>query len=601
MKIFFKILVAWFLFVTPVLFSQEFIYELDLTKKDDVFHVTFTPPALTQQDNVYSFVSFAPGVHQVLDFGRFVRSFKVYDGDGRELLTQKISTNDWRILEPSKVRRVEYEIDDTFDMDTKNHPIYPMSGTGINDTYTIINPHGVFGYFFNLKSTPIKLKIKYDEKQTLGTALNQDNDGYYRAASFYQLADSPILIGDMTVSKLKVGDIDVEAYVVSPNPVINADTVMALSRKALESAYAFVGFAPVKRYTFLMYFSGPDDAQRMPVLNYGGALEHSYSSTYALPAQPQFMSQLKDIIAHEFMHILTPLNLRSQIIAHFDYSKPTSEDQHLWLYEGVTEWVAHIMQLRSGDISIEEYLKRMSGKINNAEQYGSDYSLARLSAEWSTDEGNKKYGNIYQLGALTANALDIRLLQLSEGRRGLRDVYVELIKKYGKDKPFDNDTFFDELTAMTYPEIGDFIDQYIRHAQPLDYKRDFAALGITYIPEREPKQKSAVYGIDLGLENGQLVITGFAKNYRDFGMKKGDVLEKLFGETVTLSNVRSFLARKDSMKAGDTYPVTVRRAGKSVNLTGKLFPKMEYHAFEINEKASKNAVKLREIWSKNRE
>ena len=600
MKTIFKTFAFWFLLVQTGLFAQEFIYELDLTKNDDVFHVSLIPPRLTEKDNVYSFVSFAPGVHQVLDFGRFVRAFKVYDEKGGELLTQKISTNDWRILEPSKVRRIDYEIDDSFDMDIKDHPIYPMSGTGINENYTIINPHGVFGYFFNLKSVPVKLRIKYDPSDKLGTALEKDNAGFYRAASYYQLADSPILLGDMTVSSLKIGDIDVEAYVYSPNPIINADTVMALSRQVLESAYAFVGFAPVKRYAFLMYFSATEDAEKMPVLNYGGALEHSYSSTYALPAMPRFLPQLKDIIAHEFMHILTPLNLRSEVIANFDYSRPTSEDQHLWLYEGLTEWVAHIMQLRSGDITMEEYLDRMSNKINNAEGYSSDYSLTRLSAEWSTDAGNKQYGNIYQLGALTANALDIKLLQLSGGKRGLQDVYLQLIKKYGKDKPFDNKTFFNEIIAMTYPEIGEFIEKHIKGAEPLEYKSDFAALGINYIPKRAPARPGTVYGINIGVKEGELVITGFSGEYRDIGLKEGDVLEKLFDEKVTLANARSFFSRKDSMKAGDSYPITVRRAGKSMNITGKLFPKMDYHVFEVDDKASKKAKALREIWSKNR-
>ena len=125
--------------------NEVFRYELDLTKKNDAFNVTLQTPQLSSDDQVYSFVSYAPGVHQPLDFGRFIKMFKVYDKEGQEIITSKISTNEFRILEPEKAVEIRYEIDDSFDMNTAYHPIYPMSGTGITDHYTIVNTHGVFG------------------------------------------------------------------------------------------------------------------------------------------------------------------------------------------------------------------------------------------------------------------------------------------------------------------------------------------------------------------------------------------------------------------------------------------------------------------------
>ena len=53
-----------------------------------------------------------------------------------------------------------------------------------------------------------------------------------------------------------------------------------------------------------------------------------------------------DIAAHEFFHIVTPLNIHSEIIEHFNFVTPVPS-QHLWLYEGTTEWAAHAMQFRS--------------------------------------------------------------------------------------------------------------------------------------------------------------------------------------------------------------------------------------------------------------
>ncbi|MCB0280041.1 MAG: hypothetical protein KDD94_11080, partial [Calditrichaeota bacterium] len=533
-----------------LLFSQDnFNYTLDLSNpSDDYFHVTMNVNGLSSDDGVFSFVAFAPGVHQVLNFGRFIETFKAFDKNGDEIDCKKSGTNEWIISDPESVTKIVYEMNDSFDFNFEKNLIFPMSGIGIEPGYAIVNTHGVFGYFKNHRNRPITLSIKYPSNWTIGTALNGDGHNY-KADSFYQLADSPILIGELDKSSKKIGDIEVEVYSYWPDKSISADTILQMVEPVLKSAYDFIGYAPVKRYSFLMYFYDREASKRNPGLRGGGALEHSMSSTYSLPAQAQFLPILPSIIAHEFMHILTPLNLRSEIIDQFDYSKATSEDIHVWLYEGVTEWVAHKMQLQSGLISLQEYLDRMTGKINSAFGYDPDFSLVRISQEWMTEKGNPQYGNIYQQGALTAMALDIKLLQLSNGKRGLRDVYIDLIKAFGRSKPFRNDEFFDIFVQYTDPQIRSFIDTYIKGTEAIDYAALFKPLGINVIPERPSKNTSPLLGLQFG---NDMVISGFSREYVDFGLKIGDIIVKLLGEEIGEDNLNALLERKNKMKVGDS-------------------------------------------------
>lgn len=603
MKFLFTILFASIMFLANLFPQQEkntFAYEINLQYyADDIFHVTCYPPKLTSADTIYNFVAFAPGVHQVLNFGRYVKSFYAYDTKGEEITVENVSTNKWKISDPIEVYKIKYDIEDTFDADVEKDLIYPMSGTGIQDEYIIINTHGVIGYFDKHKSDPVTLDIIYNTEWEIGTALEKNEKGIYEAGSYYQLADSPILLGNLTVSSIKIGNIDVEAYVYSPMDEINSDKVLELADEILNSAYEFTTFAPVDHYTFLMYFYDRKSAHNNPVFRGGGALEHSYSSTYALPAMPQLMHLLANIIAHEFMHILTPLNLRSEIIANFDYSKPTAEDQHLWLYEGVTEWVSNIMQLRNGLMTIDEYMSDISKKINASEMFGNDYSLTRLSAEWFTEEGKTKYGNIYQLGALTAGALDIRLLELSNGKRGLREVYLELIGKYGKDKPFNNATFFDEFVEITYPEIKEFIDDYIKDNKPLDYDEIYSKLGIEYIESRPSENKTPIFGLRFTEgEDGLIKINGFSKVHKNFGLQEGDHILEIFGTKATWANSDSLIAIKNEMNPGDEYTIKVKREDEELEFTGELLRRMDYHVFEVNEEVSDEQLKQREQWSK---
>lgn len=581
--------------------DNNLVYEVDFTKNNDTFNVTLTVPNLSSEDSIYSFVSYAPGVHQPLDFGRFVKLFKVFDVNGNELIVNKISTNDFEILEPTKVSKIVYEIDDSFDMSTEYHPIYPMSGTGINDDYIILNPHGVFGYFRNLKNNPIKLLLKLNGTPKIGTALNLDSDGFYHVNSFYELTDSPILIGEtLSYASTKVDEIEVEAYVYSPSGEITGQMVLDQASDILNAAKNYIGYSPVDRYTFLMYFASEKDLETMPVFLSNGALEHSYSSTYALPDMPQYLPLLKNIIAHEYMHILSPLHLHSNILANFDYSKPLSDDQHVWLYEGVTEWVSYIMQVKSGVVSEDDYLNYLSEKVTNSKRYDKDYSLTRISSEWSTDEGNKQYGNIYQLGALTAAMLDIKLLELSNGERGLREVYLELIKKYGEDTPFDNATFFNTLVDITYPEIGEFIEKHIKNNTPFDFENDMKLLGIAYYDTKINPNNPPTLGLSIRPNaDHKPTVVSLSEDYTGNKVKVGDIITHINNKPLNISTYKEIFDSIKQMKAGDICQLDILRNGEIITVEQELYHKMDRNVFEFDTNVSDKIISMRNRAFKN--
>ena len=132
------------------------------------------------------------------------------------------------------------------------------------------------------------------------------------------------------------------------------------ARDILEAAGAYLHELPVDRYVFLFHF---EDVTM-------GALEHSYSSTYTF-AESEFDQLIReaipDIVAHEFLHIVTPLNIHSDVIEHFNFVEPTPSE-HVWLYEGVTEWMAHVSQLRGGLIG--QHKERLRVQADCQRQHG---------------------------------------------------------------------------------------------------------------------------------------------------------------------------------------------------------------------------------------
>jgi predicted metalloprotease with PDZ domain len=283
--------------------------------------------------------------------------------------------------------------------------------------------------------------------------------------------------------------VPVEIFAYAKTGKIAASQLLGAMDGMLQAAGRFLGKLPVDRYTFLYHFEDRPDRDTRPA----GAWEHSLSSEYAL-REEEFTDSVgrfvTDIAAHEFFHIVTPLNIHSEIIEHFNFVTPVPS-QHLWLYEGTTEWAAHAMQLRGGIKSPEAYLEKVIQKMRvDRSNYDSAYSLRELALTSYSDSGQKQYGNIYMRGALTAGLLDIRLLELSGGSRGLQDLIADLTRKYGKRRAFPEATLVDTLVAMTYPDIRDFFDRYVMESERLPIAEYYAKLGIRLVeaPDGMPER-----------------------------------------------------------------------------------------------------------------
>jgi predicted metalloprotease with PDZ domain len=473
-----------------------------------------------------------------------------------------------------------------------------MAGTGINEDCIVLNTFGVIGFFEKLQSLPVKMKLDYNPNWVLGTSLLRDDDGYFIAESYDYFVDSPILMGELTTATTKVNDIEVGVYVYSPDNSRNAENIMELADTLLQAMGEFIGYSPVTHYNYLMCFL--DEKTFMEVGFQGaGALEHSYSSLFVYPGFGQFGSDVQDNMAHEFLHILTPLNLHSNLIEPFNFEIPTASE-HLWLYEGVTEWESDVVQMRGGLISIDEYLKILSNKITTSDHFKQNISLTEMSKDVYSEVITMQFLNFYEKGAVTAAMLDIRLLDLSNGTRGLRDVFLDLVEQYGENKPFPEDEFFNIFVENTYPEIKEFIEDYIEGTKPLPYVEYMAKLGFNYIDERPSENTGPSLGVQIGMnEHQQLIVMGTDENSANSGLKEGDVPIKILNTEVTMENIREIFGKILSMKVGETVNMIVQRGDEEVEINLTLHQRIDRHIFESMDTMTEQQKKLREAWSKN--
>ena len=577
--------------------QEPLIYtiSLDPAANSNEFQVQLVLPKLRKEQAVYQFAATAPGTYQVMDIGRFVRKFEAFDKKGRRLPSTQLSTNQWQLQQPEKTREIRYTIAETWDTPMTEHAVYRMCGSSLEADHALLNGQTVLGYPQGWQGRPLRIKLNYPAGWKIGTALMADAQGYYSARTYDEAVDSPFLLGRLTEASTLLGPTKVDLFCYSRTDQVQAQPLLKEMQQMLTAAQQFLVQLPVQRYTFLFHF---DDRSN-------GAWEHSYSSEYVLretPLTPQSAAAITNTAAHEFFHIVTPLNIHSEIIQQFNFVQPTGSE-HLWLYEGTTEWAAGMMQLRGGLLPLKTYLEQMSGKIAyDRQRTDTTYSLSKLGLNSFSDEGQRQYGNIYQRGALTAALLDLRLLELSGGKRGLREVVLELSKRYGPDKPFAEKTFFQDFTQLTYPEIGDFFARYVQQAQPLPLAEYYAKVGVQYNPITHTGRRLSTLGTGFRTEaDGRVMFQQVTAALQACGVADSDEFVAYQGEAVRPETVRALIERIESSPANQAYELTLRHAGAEKKIRCRLQSKEEVKRYQLTTMPDPTAAQLalRQIWMKN--
>ncbi len=579
-----KFLFAILLISSSIYSQQKFVVDLN-NRADDLFKVTLYPEKLSEDNDVFQFAATAPGTYETMDIGRFVRSFKAFDQNGNEIKTEQISTNQWELDDPENIKKMYYEIAETFDTPVSEHPIYGMSGTSIENDHVLMNGQAVFGYIKDMQTEPIDIKLEYPQNWLVGTALKKDSLGFYEAKDYDQVVDSPFLLGELDKDSINIQGTKIDIYTYSKTGLIKSKDILFSLQDILKAESDFTNGLPVKHYTFLFFFENTG----------AGAWEHSYSSEYILreaPLTKDYIQRIRSMAAHEFFHVVTPLNIHSELVEHFNFVKPEMS-QHLWLYEGVTEWASDMLQLRDSLITLSEYLDQLSEKLNTNDRYDSTISLTDLGVD-AVNLSNQYY-NIYEKGAVVAALLDIRLLELSNGKMGLREVINHLSKEYGPNRPFSEEDFFDDFANETFPEIKEFFEDYVEGTNKLPVKKYFNKIGINYYEEKGVDSSEVLLGLVLTHSDGKLVIF----NTRNNKLKPGDVVYKINGEEINLRSYFNALNKLKSMNVGDEYSITVKRDDEEITEVMHLMPKPLNHVFEINNEASPEQLHLRQAWMTN--
>jgi len=575
--------------------------------KDDKVMVTVIPQPLDTETTTYYVPKIIPGTYSEDNYGKWIEGFKAYDKKGKELTVVKDDDNSWKISGAKKLAKVTYLVNDTFDNETQQEDaIFSPSGTNILTGENImLNTHGFVGYFEGKGELPYEVTITHPATLWGATSMidtNASNEvDVFTTSRYPELVDHPIMYSKPDYTTFKVDDMDIVISVYSPTGKVKAADITPAMEKMMRAQKKFLGpINSTKKYSVLIYLSsaGKEDAQGF------GALEHTTSTTVVLPEQmpeEQLNETLKDVVSHEFFHIVTPLSVHSKEIQFFNYNTPKMSE-HLWMYEGVTEYFANLFQVQQGLIDEDAFLGRIADKIAQAKRFDDTMPFTKMSKNVLEQPYKDAYVNVYQKGALIAMCLDIQLRESSNGQKGILALMRDLSKEYGNNKPFNDEDLFGKITALTNPTVGEFLKTYVAGNTPIPYDTYFAKMGVTKTSIKKPgnpfiKGEQEPY---IGVNQTKEIFLRSDIEPNEFfstlGAKKGDIILAVNDTNYNLDNIYDMITSSTSWKEGDAISMKVKRDGKEQVLKGRV--KMPVEEIEGYHATDASKAKLREAWLK---
>ena len=301
----------------------------------------------------------------------------------------------------------------------------------------------------------------------------------FQARTYDDMIDCPVQMGKFDTIDFEEGGARFQCIIVG-RQTGNKDGIRDALRRITHAAIAVFGNAPFTRYDFIYHLGGA---------GFFGGLEHHNSTVIHLgtglgsSASDDFLTTS----AHEFFHAWNVKRLRPGGLGPFDYTQ-TVRTPSLWFAEGVTDYYAQLLLVRSGLKTREWFWRDMTGRIQQLDRTPARVRVSLHDASTRAWEGGSEgYDGLsyYLKGSLVGLYFDLRLHALTHNQAGLDDVMRRLDTLYGsRNQAYPEDALLAAINAVAGQDLGAEYARLIENTDEIDWNVALAAAGLQL--QRDP-------------------------------------------------------------------------------------------------------------------
>jgi predicted metalloprotease with PDZ domain len=442
-----------------------------------------------------------PGSYLVREYARNIEAISVADPEDKPLHFSKIRKNRWRI-ETGGAAEVRF-----------SYKVYcremSVRTNWVEEGFALINGAPTFVATLGLLNSPHEVTLQLPPGWRSSITGLDGEPHAYRAASYDELVDSPILCGTPATYSFEIDGIphilanEGEAGVWDgPRSVRDAERLVRHHRAMWG---AFPEHPPYKKYVFLNLLTES-----------GGGLEHHNSmvlmaSRWATRTPRSYLKWLS-LVSHEFFHVWNVKRLRPVELGPFDYENE-NYTRSLWIAEGITEYYAPLTVRRAGLSTAEEYLAALSEmikalqttpgrQVQSLEQASFDAWIKLYRPDENTGNTSISY---YVKGAIVGWLLDARIRKATAGAKSLDDLMRAAFARYSGDRGFTPDEFKALASEIAGAPLADFFGCAVQSAQELDYTETLDWFGLRFA--NHENGSTPVIGAETRVDNGRMIVT----------------------------------------------------------------------------------------------
>jgi len=558
------------------------------------YRVTLTIDQPDADGQSLTLPAWIPGSYLIRDFSRQIETLAARAG-GRRLRVHKTDNHTWKVAPCDGPLVVDYTVY-AWDLSVR--------GAHLDESHGFFNGTSVFLCVDGQAHQPCLLDLvppagiagwkvytSLPEARGVAGAARRHGFGLYRAPDYDALIDHPVEMGTPQVARFEAHGAEHELVFTGVMPRLDLPRIVADVKRICETQIAF--FEPRNkrapfldssdRYVFMTMVTGD---------GYGG-LEHRASTALMtarkdLPVKGQIgqgegYRTFLGLVSHEYFHTWNVKRIKPAAFAPYDLREPALT-RLLWVFEGFTSYYDDLFLLRSGTITINDYL-RMLGKTITAVTRGPG-RLKQSVAQSSYDAWTRYYKqdenspnaivSYYTKGSLVALGLDLTIRQESGGRHSLDDVMRLLWERYGRDfyqgKPqgIAEDALPALVREATGVDVRAFVERYTEGHADLPLAELLAGQGVNLqwatasnLPSLDARTRKQGDGVALAgvLEGGAA---------HKAGLSAGDELVAIDGLRVAGPAGLELLIAQ--YRPGDTVTVQVFRRDELRSFRVRLAP-----------------------------
>lgn len=401
-----------------------------------------------------------PGRYELGNFAKNIKRVDAFDGKGNPLSYTKLSKDCWRVETGGNEKiRITYSY----------YAAELNAGSCYADTEQLyVNPVHCCMYVVGRTEERHNIRLNVPETYKTACALKSES-GILSAASFDELADSPLIASARLVSKqFEVEGITFHLHFQGQcKPEFKK--IVADFTRFTKKQIAFWGDFPKKEYHYLF--------QITPYRFYHG-VEHAASTVIALGPGYAINSgstyeELLGVSSHELFHTWNVKAIRPAEMLPYDFTKENYACTG-YVYEGFTTYYADKLLYTGGVFNASQYFSTLEERIQKHLHNFGRYNLSVAHSSWETWLDGYVPGapyrktSIYDEGCLVAFILDTAILKATGNKRSLRDVCTILYERFGKKKigygEQDVRMAVDEAAGSS---LATFFDKYVYEAADL--------------------------------------------------------------------------------------------------------------------------------------